>query len=166
MTKSSLRNDVSYGALTQRERRLKAPRDLFEIFFVKRNCGLTMQQIAACCRDLNMKGYAGNSIEDVVRGNLHKWNKMAPGLRVVRHKVAGTKGAGKFYLEEDFARAIFPYDPDCWGPGHGREPEGRDIFSILSQGLPHVGLMIDSKPKRLGLKVDEWLSATENLLFD
>jgi len=68
--------DVNYDVLTDREKKIKASRELFTIFYLTRNKGLTDDDIHKWAVKLEFTGYEGCTPDAIVRSNIHRWNEM------------------------------------------------------------------------------------------
>lgn len=127
---------IDYSHLSERERGLKPYRELYEIFYKYRNPGLTIRQLERAVSNPDgskRKGYANETPKDIIRSNIHKWNKMTKrdfGLpRVVSVKMAGS--LTKYYIEPQFSRVLFGTDQEAWTP-----PPARG----LTAGVPRDGV--------------------------
>lgn len=77
MPKPVFHNDVDYSALSPKEKRIKASRELFTIFFLSKNQGLTDMDIFRWTKKLKFTGYDGMTPDCIVRSNIYRWNDMA-----------------------------------------------------------------------------------------
>lgn len=71
---------VDYSLLTKKEYKFKACRDLFAIFYLSKNCGLTDIEICEKAKALKLTGYAGLTPDCIVRSNIYRWNSIADSL--------------------------------------------------------------------------------------
>ena len=78
--------DVNYEALCTEEKRIKASRELFTIFYLNNGKGLTDMEIHKEALRLGMTGYDGYTPDCIVRSNIYRWNDMA-----VKPVTGGTK---------------------------------------------------------------------------
>lgn len=71
--------DVDYSKLPEYERDRKISRDLFTVFYLHQNKGLTDIEILKTFAKLGINGYDNLTPEATVRGNMYKWNNMVVG---------------------------------------------------------------------------------------
>lgn len=76
MPKPTFLDNVDYSALTPAEKRIKASRELFTIFYLEKNRGLTDIEIHKCAEKLKFTGYDGFAPDSIVRSNIYRWNDM------------------------------------------------------------------------------------------
>ena len=86
MKKLLFYENVNYDALTLDEKRNKASRELFTIFHLNGNRGLTDMEIHSEALKLNMNGYDSYAPDSVVRSMIYRWNDIA-----IRSKTGGLK---------------------------------------------------------------------------
>jgi hypothetical protein len=77
MPKQVFHKDVNYDVLSVTEKKIKASRELFTIFVLDGNKGLTDVEIWKRTQELKMTGYAGLTPDCIVRSNIFRWNDMA-----------------------------------------------------------------------------------------
>jgi hypothetical protein len=68
---------VDYSLLNEREYKLKRFRDLYTIFYLSRNVGLTDMEIHEWIIKLGILGYNSLTPDSVVRGNIYRWNDLS-----------------------------------------------------------------------------------------
>lgn len=68
---------VDYSCLSEVEFKNKASRELFAIFYLTGNRGLTDATIQKCAKALNFTGHDGDVPESSIRCSIYKWNDMA-----------------------------------------------------------------------------------------
>jgi hypothetical protein len=74
-------DNVNYSLLSETELKFKACIDLFTIFFLNKNRGLTDIEIYEYARCLGMSGYDGMVPDCIVRSNIYRWNDISDSLR-------------------------------------------------------------------------------------
>jgi hypothetical protein len=70
-------SDVDYNLLHLREKKYKACTDLFTIFYLSKNIGLTDLDIYNWAIKLKFSGYDGMTPECIVRSNIYRWNSIS-----------------------------------------------------------------------------------------
>ncbi len=114
MSITFLPQPMNYNPLTDKEKRIKCFRELYNVFYAFKNCGLTIHQIAKATQD--KRGYQNDAPMDILRGNIHKWNRCNAGsTRVVATKTKGSMT--KYYLEREFSKQVFGFaEMNFWTP--------------------------------------------------
>ena len=75
MTKKKvLHPQVDYSYLTEREKNYKASRELYTIFYLSNNVGLTDMEMHEWAKKLNFTGYNGLSPDAIIRSSIYRWN--------------------------------------------------------------------------------------------
>lgn len=80
MVKASFHKDVNYTLISEQEKKIKASRELFTIFYLTQNKGLTDEDIYLWAKKLGFSGYEGYSPDAIVRNNIYRWNDLAVSL--------------------------------------------------------------------------------------
>jgi hypothetical protein len=70
----NLHPEVDYTVLSERELKIKASRELFTIFYLTKNQGLTDVEIHQWTQYLNYTGYNGFTPDRIVSGAVYRWN--------------------------------------------------------------------------------------------
>jgi hypothetical protein len=76
MVKPSYHADVDYTPISEEERKYKSSRELYTIFYLTQNRGLTDLEIYHIAKDLKFTGFDGSAPEAIVRSNIYRWNDM------------------------------------------------------------------------------------------
>ena len=150
MGKPEFHPDVDYSHISEAEQSKKAYRDLYTIFYLTKNCGLTDMEIHEWAHKLKFNGYNSYAPDSAIRGNIYRWNDLVVGAvtgdkqceeanctkicswgfednqptrcarhvvkgmrkvveeRMIKKKKEGNSSKGKFYLDESFAKRVFP----------------------------------------------------------
>jgi len=77
MHKANFHKDVDYSFISEQEKKLKASRELYTIFYLAKNVGLTDQEVFNWAKKLNYTGYEGFAPDSIVRNNIYRWNDIA-----------------------------------------------------------------------------------------
>ena len=144
--------NVDYSVLTDRERQLKACRELYAIFCLTNNRGITDEEIGEIAKEMGMTGYAGITLDRIVSANLVRWHKVVKEVcgseekRWFRKEKQPGESKGKYYLHPDFASRIpnfsKPKTQTCPPPPQNTQSNSEPEISY-SLPQPMVGLMVD-----------------------
>jgi len=73
-------SDVDYSLLSKEELKYKTCIDMFTIFYLSKNIGLTDLEIHAKALELKLTGYNGMTPDCITRSNIYKWNSIADSI--------------------------------------------------------------------------------------
>jgi len=124
MTKANFHKDVDYSILSEKEKKIKASRELYTIFYLTNNVGLTDMEIYKHALQLGFTGYKGYAPEAIVRNNIYRWNGLAVSA-ATGGKMCDTDGCKKFA---------------CWGfethnPTKCQRHSEKDMTKVVEERL-------------------------------
>ena len=76
MVKPTFHKDVDYSFISEEEKKYKSSRELYTIFFLTKNQGLSDMGIYDWAKKLGFSGYDGYTPDAIVRSNIYRWNDM------------------------------------------------------------------------------------------
>ena len=157
--------NVDYSVLTDRERQLKACRELYAIFCLTNNRGITDEEIGEIAKEMGMTGYAGITLDRIVSANLVRWHKVVKEVcgseekRWFRKEKQPGESKGKYYLHPDFASRIPNLSKSkpqtCPSPSPPQNTQHR------SNSVPQISPSLSIHPPMVGLMIDEPMTITE-----
>lgn len=134
--------DVDYSPLCDKERDLKACRELYAIFYLNYDKGLTDVDIGEYARYMKMTGYNGITLDCIVRANLTRWHtevRKVLGNEAIRwckrEKLPG-ETKGRYHLHPQFLEKI----PSLLNKHKKKEAQNDSSSSENLQ--PMIGLMV------------------------
>lgn len=73
---TSFHKDVDYTFISEEEQKYKSSRELYTIFYLTKNQGLSDMGIYEWAKKLGFTGYDGFTPDAIVRSNIYRWNDM------------------------------------------------------------------------------------------